>query len=192
MGLAGATLLAQEADTTPSRIAAAKSKMDEALQRVKDIVNQPVTQLPRKPYMRVAVCSPGWFPLGGDKPDFSKIDVRDTQDLRYTNYDYVTSDLNPGVVFRGSDVEFNHAMKYFYNDNSHPKKRLTEVEMLEINELCRTVGRCERLLADLQPPEPPPAFNFLDMLKSCFYGSALVLVLLLFLVFLGLRRKRPE
>ena len=143
--------------------------------------------------MRVAVCGPGgWFPMGGDKPDFNTIDVRDTQDLRYTNYPYVTSDLNPGVVFRGSDVEFNHPMKYFYNDNAHPKKKLTEAEMLEINRLLRIIGRCQQLIADLQPPEPPPAFNFVQMLKSPFYGSALVAMLLLFLVLVSLRRKRPE
>ena len=36
--------------------------------------------------------------------------------------------------------------KYFYEDRSLPKKRLTEVEMLEINLLYRIIGKCEEQL----------------------------------------------
>jgi len=43
---------------------------------------------------------------------------------------YVTSDLNPGVVFVGSEIEFNPMTKFFYIDRSLPKKKLTEAEML--------------------------------------------------------------
>lgn len=193
IGLSGATLSAQQADTTQSRIAAAKSKMDEAMQRVKDIVNQPVTQLPRKSYMRVAEFGPGgWFHPGAEKPDFNRVDVRTTQQFTYAKFDYVTSDLNPNVVYLGRELEFNSMTKYFYTDRTVPKKKLTETEMLEINGLYRIIGRCEELMADLQPPEQPPAFNLLDLFKSRFYGGALVLALLLFLVLMALHRRRPE
>ena len=193
IGLSGATLSAQQADTTQSRIAAAKSKMDEAMQRVKDIVNQPVTQLPRKSYMRVAEFGPGgWFHPGAEKPDFNRVDVRTTRQFPYAKFDYVTSDLNPNVVYLGRELEFNSMTKYFYTDRTVPKKKLTEAEMSEINGLYRIIGRCEELIADLQPPEQPPAFNLLDLFKSRFYGGALVLALLLFLVLMALHRRRPE
>ncbi len=167
--------------------------MDAAMQRVKAVVNQPVTKLPRKPYMRVAEFGPGgWFHPGAETPDFNAVDVRNSQQLPYGKFDYVTSDLNPGVVFLGHELEFNSMTKYFYTDRSVPKKKLTEAEMLEVNRLYRIIGRCQQLLADLQPPEPPPAFNFLQMLKSRFYGSGLALALILFLVLRSLRRKQPE
>ena len=167
--------------------------MDEANQRVKDIVNQPVTQLPRKSYMRVAEFGPGgWFHPGAEKPDFNRVDVRTTQQFPYAKFDYVTSDLNPNVVYLGRELEFNSMTKYFYTDRTVPKKKLTETEMLEINGLYRIIGRYEQLMADLQPPEQPPAFNLLDLFKSRFYGGALVLALLLFLVLMALHRRRPE
>ena len=56
---------------------------------------------------------------------------------------YVTSDLNPGVVFPGKELEFNSKTKYFYMDRSLPKKKLTEAEMLEINRLYRVIARDE-------------------------------------------------
>lgn len=190
MGLTGATLSAQAVGTTQSRMEAAQAKMDEAIRLVKEIVNQPVTQLPRKPHMRVAEFGPGgWFHPGAEKPDFRTVDVRTTQQLPYGKFDYVTSDLNPNAVFLGHELEFNSMTKYFYTDRSIPKKKLTEVEMLEINRLYRSIGRCEQLMADLQPPVPPPGFNFIQMVKSRVYGSALVLVCLLFLVLMGLRRR---
>ena len=192
MGLSSATLSAQPVGSTQSRMAAAQARMDEAIRRVKEIVNQPVTQLPRKPNMRVVEFGPGgWFHPGAEKPDFKTVDVSTTQQLPYGKFDYVTSDLNPNAVFLGHELEFNGMTKYFYTDRSIPKKKLTEAEMLEINRLYRTIGRCEQLMADLQPPDPPPAFNFLDILKSRFYGGALVLVLLLFLVLMALHRRRP-
>jgi len=116
--------------------------------------------------------------------------VRTTQEFHYDKFDYVTSDLNPGVVFVGRELEFNPTLKYFYEDYSLPKKKLTEAEMLEINRLFRIIGRCEQLIADLQPPAPLPAFDFLEMLKSRLYGGELVLAFVLFLVLLQLRRRR--
>ncbi len=120
------------------------------------------------------------------------MDVRATRQFPYAKFDYVTSDLNPNVVYLGRELEFNSMTKYFYTDRTVPKKKPTEAEMLEINGLYRIIGRCEELMADLQPPEQPPAFNLLDLFKSRFYGGALVLALLLFLVLMALHRRRPE
>ena len=36
--------------------------------------------------------------------------------------------------------------KYFYEDRSLPKKKLTGEEMLEINRLYRVIGRCKEQL----------------------------------------------
>jgi len=69
----------------------------------------------------VAVYSPGWFHNGAIKPDFSNVDVRDTQELMYTGH--VSSDLNPSEMFIGSELEFNSMTKYFYTDRTLPKKR---------------------------------------------------------------------
>ncbi|HMD53952.1 MAG TPA: hypothetical protein VKJ65_05330, partial [Phycisphaerae bacterium] len=63
--------------------------------------------------------------------------------------------LNPGVVFLGNELEFNSRTKYFYTDRLVPKKRLTEAEMLEINQLYRVIGHCEQQLDELQNPELP-------------------------------------
>jgi hypothetical protein len=93
---------------------------------------------------------PGWFHAGAAKPDFNNVDVRTTQDTSYGQHEYVTSDLNPGVVFRGAEVEFNSMTKYFYTDLTLPRKRLSDDEMSEINRLYRIIGRCEKQLADLQ------------------------------------------
>jgi hypothetical protein len=123
-----------------------QSVMDAAIARVKEIVNQPVPQIARTPDMRVSTYSPGWFHPGAIKPDFDNVDIRATQQCQYGSAPYVTSDLNPGVVFPGSQVEFNAMTKYFYEDRTLPKKRLTEAEMLDVNRLYRIIGRCEKML----------------------------------------------
>jgi len=64
-------------------------------------------------------------------------------DLIYAKYQYVTSDLNPRLVFPAKKLEFNSKTKYFYMDRSLPKKKLTEAEMLEINRLYRVIARDE-------------------------------------------------
>jgi hypothetical protein len=121
--------------------------MDDAISRVQEIVNQPVKRLARTPNMRVGTFSPGWFHPGADKPDFNTVDVRATQELPYDQFEYVTSDLNPGVVFPGHELEFNPMTKYFYTDRTVPKKKLTGAEMLEINRLYRIIGHDEEQLA---------------------------------------------
>lgn len=136
------------------QIAAVKAEKNEAIFRVEDIVNQPVTHLKRTPGMDVDVYYSGWFHPGAITPDFDHVDIRKTQDLSYQGHKYVTSNLNPGEVFLGSELEFNSMTKYFYTTRNVPKKKLTEAEMLEINQLYRTIGRCNHELYALEHPEP--------------------------------------
>jgi hypothetical protein len=131
-----------EADKASGR-AAVKTELNNAVLRVEQIVNQPVTQLALTPEMSVSTYSPGWFHPGAERPDFKTVDIRATQDLNYAKNQYVTSDLNPGVVFLGQELEFNSKTKYFYTNRSLPKKKLTEAEMLEINRLYRVIARDE-------------------------------------------------
>jgi hypothetical protein len=113
-----------------------------AEQRVIEIVNQPITHLPRSGTF--ATFSPGWFHPGAIKPDFDNVDIRATQELLYDAYDHVTSDLNPTEMFIGRELEFNAMTKYFYTDRTLPKKRLSDSEMVEINGLYRVIGRNEQ------------------------------------------------
>lgn len=124
--------------------------MDAAVARVKAIVNQPVTRLRRTPDMSVAVFSPGWFHEGAIKPDFATVDIRATQELLYSKYTYVSSDLNPGEAFIGNELEFNPMTKYFYTDRTIPKSRLTESEMLEVNAQYRIIAQCTQQLEQLK------------------------------------------
>jgi hypothetical protein len=131
----------------PTNMAALQAEMDQAKTRVRQIVNQPVTRLVRQRGMQVRVFSPGWFHEGAGHPSYSTIDVRTTQERIYDQLGYVSSELNPGFVFIGPQLEFNSQLKYFYTDRSIPKKKLTDAEMVEINRLYRIIGRCERELA---------------------------------------------
>jgi len=127
--------------------------MDAAIHQVEKIVNQTVLAYRRTPSMRVSEYSPGWFHEGATKPNFNTIDIRTTQETPYDKHEYVTSDLNPNIVFIGRQLEFNSMTKYFYTNRSLPKKKLTQAEMEEINRLYRIIGRCEQQLAPRQPPE---------------------------------------
>lgn len=127
--------------------AVSQEERDAAIEAVKRIVNQPVEALPGRADVSPAMFSPGWFHAGAAKPDFASVDVRTTQVFPYDKWEYVTSDVTPGVMFRSSDLEFNAMTKYFYVDRSLPKKRLTEKEMLEVNRLYRTIGRYDAQLA---------------------------------------------
>ena len=109
--------------------------------RVREIVNQPIKHLPRT--IEAAVFSPGWFHPGAITPDFLHVDVRQSQELPYAKFQYVTSDLNPNEMFYGDALEFNAQTKYFYTDRTLPKRRLSEDEMLEINRLYRIIGRAQ-------------------------------------------------
>jgi hypothetical protein len=135
---------------TAAKKAALESEMDAAVTEVQRIVNQPVTSLARNEGMQVATYQPGWFHEGASKPNFNTVDVRTTRETPYDQHQYVTSDLNPDIVFIGSELEFNPMTKYFYTDRSLPKKKLSEADMIEINRLYRIIGRCETQLAELQ------------------------------------------
>lgn len=140
----------QQAPNADAQRASLESEKQTAILEVQKIVNQPVAQHPRTEEMDVSTYRPGWFLEGAKTPDFNNVDVRRTQDTSYGKHQYVTSDLNPGVVFLGQEVEFNPMTKYFYTDRSIPKKRLSQQEMIEINRLYRVIGRCEQQLAELQ------------------------------------------
>lgn len=142
-------------DSIQEQINATTVAMNDAIRHVKVIVNQPVSQLPFSDEVRVASVHPGWFHEGAVKPHFALVDVRTTQQKLYDQYEYVTSDLNPGIMFKGSDLEFNIMTKYFYEDRNLPKKKLTETEMLEINRLYRVIGDCELRLAQLRSMPVP-------------------------------------
>ncbi|MDB6110192.1 MAG: hypothetical protein JWR69_1942 [Pedosphaera sp.] len=170
-----------------------KAVMDDAIARVQAIVNQPVTHLTRTPGMEVSTYSPGWFHAGAEKPDFTTVDVRATQQTEYNQHNYVTSDANPGVAFNGHELEFNSMTKYFYTDRSLPKKKLSESEMLEINRLYRIIGSCEQKLNQPKDAEPPqaPILGYLSAHKPAVVGGALALVVLL-LAINHLNKKRSE
>jgi len=144
------------AATPDDQIAALKKEKDEALFKIQDIVNQPVTHLKRTPDMVVEHFT-DWGKHDVVTPDFDTVDIRATQQKMFDGCQYVTCDLNPGEVFIGTELEFNEMTKYFYNDFTVPKKKLTEPEMVEINQLCRVIGRCNRQLDELENPESPLA-----------------------------------
>jgi hypothetical protein len=108
--------------------------------------------------MQVGKFSPGWFHEGAMKPDFNTVDVRTTRETaEYEKSEYCTSDINPGLVWRGRDIEFNSMTKYFYTNRTFPKKKLTEAEMLEINRLYRIIGKCELQLFPASNPDSDSA-----------------------------------
>jgi hypothetical protein len=197
-GSALTAMAAQPTNSVSDQIADVQMERDKAIAQVQKIVNQPVAALALKPGAEVPAFHPGWFHEGANTPDFNSVDVRTSQEKIYDKYDYVTSDLNPGVAFRGRDLEFNANTKYFYTDRSVPKKKLTEAEMLEINRLYRIIGHCEQQLAQLQAPKAAPpaaedtaADRILDrypILKSTALRVILVVVLLGGAVYLFRRR----
>jgi hypothetical protein len=175
------------------QIAAVKSQMNDAIFKVQDIVNQPVKQLKRTSNMvNVGFFSPGWFHQGATKPDFNTADVRARQEFPYEQYQYVTSDLNPGVVFLGNELEFNSRTKYFYTDRSVPKKKLTEAEMLEINQLYRIIGHCEQQLDELQNPEPPLTRIHRLIVTHRPVVEGFFVVLIVTLLFVNRQRRRAR
>ncbi len=153
-------------NTPEGKIAALRAEMNTAVQWVERIINQPVAPVPRRRGMHVSVFKEGWFHPGAHKPDFNNVDVRTSRETPYDQYQYVTSDLNPGVVFVGNQLEFNSNTKYFYKNRSLPKKKLTEAEMLEINQLYRIIGRCEREIAKLEAPLASPTSASADESES--------------------------
>jgi hypothetical protein len=132
-------------------LASVQAQLQHAVDRVKEIVNQPVPGYPVGPDDHPAMFQPGWFHAGANTPDFAHVDIRASQECgTYSKWSYVTSDLNPGVMFAGSSLEFNAMTKLFYTDRSLPKKKLSEEEMEEINGLYRTIGDRLAELRELQ------------------------------------------
>jgi hypothetical protein len=180
------------ATSTEDEIVAVKAQKNDAIFKVEDIVNQPITHLKRTPEMGdVAYYDQGWFHPGAETPDFDHVDIRTTQQFVYAGQKYVTSNLNPGEAFLGSELEFNPMTKYFYTDRSLPKKKLTEDEMLQINQLYRVIGHCNEQLDDLENPVPP-----LTKIRQWITAhkpvvAAAVGVLLVTLVFIR-KRRAPE
>ena len=124
--------------------------------------------------MRVTVFSPGWFHEGAITPDFATVDIRATQEFPYLASTYVTSDLNPGEVFIGSQLEFNSMTKYFYVDRTLPKKRLDKSEMQEINQLYRTIAQCTQRLEQLKAQQ-----GFSLTPRNGIYVGALLIIICL-------------
>jgi len=149
--------LAQQPTNSEAQLPALETEMNAAIQQVEKIVNQTVPAYRRTAGMHVSVFTPGWFHEGANKPDFNTVDVRTTQEQPYDKYEYVSSDLNPGLVFVGRQLEFNANTKYFYKNRSIPKKKLTETEMVEINRLYRIIGKCEHEIARIKNPLKPTA-----------------------------------
>jgi hypothetical protein len=189
-GLSVAPPASAQTTNKQAQIDALNSEMNDAMEQVRKIVNQPVTRYVRQPGTQVAMFSPGWFHPGANTPDFNNVDVRTTQEKIYDQHGYVSSDLNPGVVFLGRELEFNANTKYFYTDRSLPKKKLSEPEMLEINRLYRIIGHCQQQLAQLQNPEPAAEMitTRFPMLKSTAVRVSLVVLVLLGIVYLFRRR----
>jgi len=186
---------AQTAATNPPATAESLNReMNAAIEQVKIIINQPVQKYARTKAMKVSEFSPGWFHEGATKPHFKTVDIRQTQEFPYDNAQYVTSDLNPGVVFIGRQLEFNAMTKYFYTDRSLPKKRLTATEMLEVNRLYRIIGRCEAQLNELENPpivepgaepnEPAAGRKYEPVPKENYVKAAVGVALVLLLYFL--------
>jgi len=150
LGFCSVGSAAQPATNAPAQTNSVQAEMEAAIHQVQKIVNQPVAAYRRGPDMLVSEFSPGWFHEGATKPDFNAVDIRATQETPYDKHEYVTSDLNPNIVFIGRQLEFNSMTKYFYTNRSLPKKKLTQAEMEDINRLYRIIGRCEQQLAQMQ------------------------------------------
>jgi hypothetical protein len=148
------------ADQTPTpstedKIAKTQRELRDAVEKVKGIINQPLTMVPRNFRMRVQALD-AFFPDPATKPDFNTVDVKTTRRLDYDQFEFVGLKSNPSVVWVGKTLEFNPSTRYFYDDLSVPKKKLTDDEMTEINRLYKIIGRCEAELRPLGIELPPP------------------------------------
>lgn len=131
---------------TQGPIGALTKRLDDAVAQVIKIVNQPVPHVPATPEMRLGY---GLFHPGAERPDFNNVDVRQTQQHLFDADPLISWEGRPDMAWVGKDIEFNSATKYFYQDRSLPKKKLSTDEMLEINRLYRIIGQCEQQLAQL-------------------------------------------
>ena len=194
--------------TANQSLAGLELEMTNAYQRVLQIVNKPVRAFAKTPGLAATRYGPGWFHDGASKPDFNTVDIRLSQEFPYAQKKYVTSDLTPKVVFFGQDLEFNAMTKIFYTNRSLPKHKLTEAEMIEINQLYRVIGKCEQAVMQIQhplpsttpdsqrdnevtvPDQPLAAIRAIPQEKRMLYGGiAIVAIIVLVLISRLLRRK---
>jgi hypothetical protein len=206
------TSAGQTSASTNDQIAAFQLQLTNAWHQVEAIVDQPVPAYKRDPSYRVSVYDQGWFHPGASTPDFNNVDVRKSQQFVYTS-PWVSSDLTPNMMFRGSDLEFNAMTKLFYTNRDLPKKRLTEAEMVQINSLYRTIGHCQSEIDRLQnPPEaqtatadtqsdsntndappPPPAIAAIERIPQqtrILYGSIAIGTLIVLVIAIRLVKKK--
>jgi hypothetical protein len=181
--LAGAASVADQ-------IAAIKAQKNDAIFSVQHIVNQPITHLKRTPSLNVAIYTPAWFHDGALTPDFDHVDIRTTQELVYQGHKYVSSDANPTEAFLGDELEFNSMTKYFYTDRSLPKKKLTEAEMLQVNDLYRVIGHCNQQLEELQNPEP--SLTKIQRILKAHKSAVIAVIGVLLVLFIFMRKKRTQ
>jgi hypothetical protein len=134
-----------------AQIAADTLEMNQAVDRVKEIVNRPAPFVAPKEGMNISWWDGSWFHLGADVPNYATVDVSKTRESPYIEYPYVGTNLHPDMVFAGRDLEFNSQTKLYYTDRSLPKRKLSRAEMAEINRLYRVIGRCQVDLGRLQP-----------------------------------------
>lgn len=198
-------------NSTADQIAALQLQLTNAWHQVEAIVNRPVTTYRREPGYDVSVYRPGWFHPGAITPDFNRVDVRQSQQLVYTS-PWVSSDVTPNMMFRGSDLEFNAMTKLFYTNRDLPKIKLTEADMLQINSLYRIIGHCQSEIDRLQnPPEaqteaadaqsdtngsaPPKAIAAIERIPQqtrILYGSVTIGTLIVLVVAMRLIGKKSE
>jgi hypothetical protein len=151
---------ATESGQTPipsaeDKIGKAQRDLRDAIEKVKGIINQPVPMVPRNFRMKVEALD-AFFPDPATKPDFNSVDVKTTRRQDYDQFEFVCLKSNPSVVWVGKTLEFNPSTRYFYEDLSVPKKKLTDDDMAEINRLYKIIGRCEAELRPLGIELPPP------------------------------------
>jgi hypothetical protein len=140
----------RQASQAAGSVDAIKAQLKDAIDHVDQIVNQPVPFVPRtrENWNQCAWFGDAWFHPGAITSDFANVDVRKTQETKnYEAYPYASSNFTADRAFIASDMEFNSMTKFFYQDRSLPKKKLTEDEMLEINRLYRIIAKCGTQLA---------------------------------------------
>lgn len=176
------------------RLAQLKAALQQAEDQVRAIVNQPVTRVERTRSSHPVVYSPGWFHEGANRPAYATIDVRTTQDFPYNvkGSRYVSSDLNPTEMFLASELEFNANTKFYYTDLTLPKKKLTEPEMLHINELYRYIGQRRNDIRLIENPDFMEVVHEGEWVTSPFFYVPVLLLwgLGMWLLYRGWRMKR--
>ncbi len=172
--LASATAAQENVSTEKEKIASLNSEITRSEALVKLVVNRPVMGYRIGPGSTPKMISPGWFDNHTDKPDYNGVDVRTTRELPYEKIPFVTSPTTPGFMFPGVDLEYNPELKYYYSDLNVPKKKLTDEEMVSINNLYHVIGMDKKKLADLEGSWNVFSLGFFNSRR----GTAVELILL--------------